>query len=38
VEDREIRLISDELQLRHDQYIDVRLQYRKYLSVLSASS
>src|SRR5579864_3817128 len=38
VEDREIRLIADELQLRHDQYIDVRLQYRKYLSVLNSSS
>lgn len=38
VEDREIRLIADELQLRHDQYIQVRLQYRKYLSVLNSSS
>ena len=38
VEDREIRLIADELQLRHDQYIDVRLQYRNYLSVLNGSS
>ncbi|HKU19546.1 MAG TPA: TerB family tellurite resistance protein [Terriglobales bacterium] len=38
VEDREIRLIADELQLRHDQYIDVRLQYRNYLSVLNGAS
>jgi uncharacterized tellurite resistance protein B-like protein len=34
VEEREIRLIADELKLRHDEYIDVRLQYRDYLAVL----
>jgi uncharacterized tellurite resistance protein B-like protein len=34
VEDREIRLINDELQLRHDDFISARLEYRKYLSVL----
>jgi uncharacterized tellurite resistance protein B-like protein len=34
VEDREIRLINDELQLRHDDFITARLEFRKYLSVL----
>jgi uncharacterized tellurite resistance protein B-like protein len=34
VEDREIRLISDELLLRHDDFIAVRLQFSKYLGVL----
>ncbi len=34
VEDREIRLIADELQLRHDEFIAARLEYRQYLSVL----
>ncbi len=34
VEDREIRLIADELKLRHDEFIEVRLQYKQYLSVL----
>jgi uncharacterized tellurite resistance protein B-like protein len=34
IEDREIRLINDELQLRHDDFITARLEYRKYLSVL----
>lgn len=34
VEEREIRLIADELKLRHDEYINVRLQYRDYLAVL----
>lgn len=34
VEDREIRLISDELQLRHDEFVDVRLHYKQYLAVL----
>lgn len=37
VEDREIRLIADELQLRHDEYIGARLQYRDYLGVLKES-
>jgi uncharacterized tellurite resistance protein B-like protein len=34
VEDREIRLIADELQLRHDEFVEVRLQYRDHLAVL----
>ena len=34
IEEREIRLISDELQLRHDDFIAVRLQFSKYLGVL----
>lgn len=38
VEEREIRLIADELQLRHDDFISTRLQYRKYLAVLKESS
>ncbi len=34
VEDREIRLINDELQLTHDQFIAARSNFRKYLGVL----
>ena len=34
VEDREIKLISNELLLTHDDYISARLAYRQYLSVL----
>ncbi len=34
VEEREIRLINDELMLTHDDFIATRLQYRKYLAVL----
>lgn len=34
VEDREIRLINDELQLTHDDFIAARLEYKQYLSVL----
>jgi uncharacterized tellurite resistance protein B-like protein len=34
VEDREIRLINDELQLRHDEFIAARLEFREYLAVL----
>ena len=34
VEDREIRLINDELLLTHDQYIATRSKFRKYLGVL----
>jgi uncharacterized tellurite resistance protein B-like protein len=34
VEDREIRLINDELQLTHDQYIATRSKFRQYLGVL----
>jgi uncharacterized tellurite resistance protein B-like protein len=37
VEEREIRLINDELQLTHDDFIGARLQYRKYLGVLNQS-
>ncbi len=37
VEDREIRLISDELQLTHEQYISVRYGFRQYLGVLKGS-
>jgi uncharacterized tellurite resistance protein B-like protein len=33
-EDNEIRNISKELLLSHDDFIDVRLEYREYLSVL----
>jgi uncharacterized tellurite resistance protein B-like protein len=33
-EDNEIRNISKELLLSHDDFINVRLEYRKYLSVL----
>jgi len=34
VEEREIRLINDELQLTHDDFISARLKYRQYLAVL----
>ena len=34
VEDNEIRMISNELQLSHDDFIAVRLQYRGHLAVL----
>ena len=34
IEDREIRLINDELQLTHDQYISTRYNFREYLAVL----
>lgn len=34
VEEREIRLINDELQLTHDQYIAARSNFREYLAVL----
>jgi uncharacterized tellurite resistance protein B-like protein len=34
VEDREIRLINDELLLTHDQFIAARSRYRQYLGVL----
>jgi uncharacterized tellurite resistance protein B-like protein len=34
VEEREIRLINDELQLTHDQFISARLKFRPYLAVL----
>lgn len=34
LEDNEIRNISKELLLSHDDFIDVRLEYRDYLSVL----
>jgi uncharacterized tellurite resistance protein B-like protein len=37
VEDREIRLINDELQLTHDQYIAARYNFRKFLAVLKDS-
>jgi uncharacterized tellurite resistance protein B-like protein len=37
VEDREIRLINDELQLTHDQYISTRYNFREYLAVLKGS-
>jgi uncharacterized tellurite resistance protein B-like protein len=37
VEDREIRLINDELNLTHDQYIGARYNFREYLAVLKAS-
>ena len=35
VEEREIRLMSEELQLTHSDFIDARLAYRQYLSVLN---
>jgi uncharacterized tellurite resistance protein B-like protein len=38
VEEREIRLIANELQLRHDEVVDVRLQYKEYLAVLRNDS
>ncbi len=34
VEDREIRLIANELQLTHSDFINARLAYRQYLSLL----
>jgi uncharacterized tellurite resistance protein B-like protein len=34
VEEREIRLINDELQLTHDQFIAARFKFRQYLAVL----
>jgi uncharacterized tellurite resistance protein B-like protein len=34
VEEREIRLINDELQLTHDQFIAARFKFREYLTVL----
>jgi len=37
VEDREIRLINDELQLTHQQYIGARYNFRQYLAVLKYS-
>ncbi len=37
VEDREIRLIADELQLTHTDFITARLAYRKYLDILKDS-
>jgi uncharacterized tellurite resistance protein B-like protein len=37
VEEREIRLIAEELQLTHDEYISTRLQYREFLGVLKES-
>ncbi len=37
VEDREIRLINDELQLTHEQYISARYSFREYLAVLKSS-
>jgi uncharacterized tellurite resistance protein B-like protein len=37
IEDREIRLINDELQLTHDQYISTRYNFREFLAVLKAS-
>jgi uncharacterized tellurite resistance protein B-like protein len=38
VEEREIRLIVDELQLTHTDFINARLAYRQYLSLLKDSS
>lgn len=37
VEEREIRLISDELQLTHEQFIAARYKFRQYLAVLKHS-
>jgi len=37
VEEREIRLINDELHLTHDQYITARYNFRDYLAVLKSS-
>jgi uncharacterized tellurite resistance protein B-like protein len=34
VEEREIRLIANELQLSHSDFIDARLAYRQYLNLL----
>jgi uncharacterized tellurite resistance protein B-like protein len=38
VEEREIRLIVDELQLTHADFINARLAYREYLSLLKDQS
>ena len=38
VEEREIRLINDELQLTHDQFIAARFKFREYLAVLKDPS
>lgn len=38
VEDREIRLINDELQLTHMDFINARLEFKQYLSVLRDES
>lgn len=38
VEEREIRLINDELQLTHDQFITARVKFRQYLAVLKDSA
>lgn len=37
VEEREIRLINDELQLTHEQFIAARYRFRQYLAVLKHS-
>jgi uncharacterized tellurite resistance protein B-like protein len=37
VEEREIRLINDELRLSHDQFIGARYKFRQYLAVLKNS-
>jgi uncharacterized tellurite resistance protein B-like protein len=37
VEEREIRLINDELRLSHDQFIGARYKFREYLAVLKNS-
>lgn len=37
VEEREIRLINDELQLTHEQFIAARYKFRQYLAVLKHS-
>lgn len=37
VEEREIRLINDELLLTHDQFIAARFKFRQYLAVLKNS-
>ena len=34
IEERELRLINDELQLTHDQFIAARYKFRQYLAVL----
>ncbi len=38
VEEREIRLINDELQLTHEQFIAARFTFRQYLTVLKDSA
>jgi uncharacterized tellurite resistance protein B-like protein len=38
VEEREIRLINDELQLTHDQFIRARVEFRQYVAVLKDSA